>query len=111
MPHLHLHHLHLPQFSGSEPTVRFLKLIDHLFDVLNSRNPVARGFKAALRPSNFHLWDPFLDEAFAYIMSLKDTSGQSMTSTRRKTPFIVFYVRYRLLSHCISSMLQVLMHQ
>ena len=83
-------YLHLPQFTGSEPTVRFLKLIDHLFDILNSRNPVARGFKAALTPSNYHLWDPFLDEAFAYIMSLKDTSGQPMMSTRRKTPFIGF---------------------
>jgi hypothetical protein len=82
--------LKLKQFQGSEATVKFLRLVDHLFDILNSRNPVARGFKAAMRPSNSHLWIPFLDEAYAYILSLKDAGGHPMTSTRRKTPFIGF---------------------
>ena len=31
--------LKLPQFQGSEATVKFLRMFDHLFDVLNSRNP------------------------------------------------------------------------
>ena len=35
--------LKLPQFQGSEATVKFLRMFDHLFDVLNSRNPLAKG--------------------------------------------------------------------
>ena len=34
--------LKLPQFQGSEATVKFLRMFDHLFDVLNSRNPLAK---------------------------------------------------------------------
>ena len=37
--------LKLPQFQGSEATVKFLRLFDHLFDNLNSRNPLAKGYK------------------------------------------------------------------
>ena len=40
--------LKLPQFQGSEPTVKFLRLFDHLFDIMNSRNPLAKGYKAPL---------------------------------------------------------------
>ena len=34
--------LKLPQFKGSEATVTFIRIIDHLFDILNSRNPCAK---------------------------------------------------------------------
>ena len=33
----------LYQFASSEATVRFLRIIDQLFDILNSRNPFAKG--------------------------------------------------------------------
>ena len=82
--------LKLPQFEGSKATVRFLRLIDHLFDVLNSRNPIAKGYKAPLRKSNYPYWGPFLDEASNYIKNLRDTAGQLMTGSRRKTSFIGF---------------------
>jgi hypothetical protein len=40
--------LKLPQFQGCEATVEFIKKFDHLFDILNSRNPLAKGYKAPL---------------------------------------------------------------
>ena len=67
--------LKLPQFQGSEATVKFLRMFDHLFDVLNSRNPLAKGYKSPLCVSNQHIWDPFLNEAFTYISGLKEPSG------------------------------------
>ena len=82
--------LKLPQFQGSEATVKFLHPFDHLFDILNSRNPLAKGYKAPLRESNKHVWDPFLDEAYKYISGLKEPSGTPMTLSRRKTGFIGF---------------------
>ena len=36
----------LPQFQGSEATTTFIRAIDDAFDVLNSRNPHAKGSKA-----------------------------------------------------------------
>ena len=39
----------LDQFQGSTGTVKFIRNIDRLFDMLNSRNPMAKGFKQPLR--------------------------------------------------------------
>ena len=67
--------LKLPQFQNSEATVSFIRMVDHLFDILNLRNPFARGYKSALRISNKCVWNPFLNEAYSYIAGLKETSG------------------------------------
>jgi hypothetical protein len=72
--------------------VKFIRTFDHLFDILNSRNPCAKGFKAALRKSNKHNWESFLDEAREYIIGLKNASGDLMYTTRRKTGFVGFLV-------------------
>lgn len=42
----------LPEFQGSQPTVTFTRTIDQLFDILYSRNPVAKGYKQPLRPQS-----------------------------------------------------------
>ena len=55
--------LKLPQFQCSEATVKLIRLFDHLFDVLNSRNPLAKGYKSALRIENKNSWSQFLDHA------------------------------------------------
>ena len=62
--------LKLPQFQGSEATVKFIRHFDHLFDILNSRNPLAKGYKSPLRANNKHVWDPFFDEVYKYISGL-----------------------------------------
>ena len=84
--------LKLSRFQGSVATVKFIRLFDRLFDALNSRNSLAKGFKSALRIQNQTTWLPFFDEAKVYISGLKDTSGQPMTLTRRKTGFVGFLV-------------------
>ena len=84
--------LMLPQFKGSEATVKFIRTFDHLFDILNSRNPCAKGFKAALRKINKSSWKPFLDKAREYIFGLKNTLGNPMYTSRRKTGFVGFLV-------------------
>lgn len=80
--------LKLPQFSGCEATIRFLRLIDRLFDVLNSRNPLAKGYKGPMRPANAHIWQPFLETAKTYLLSITNATGQLMYTTKRKTPFL-----------------------
>lgn len=87
-----MNELHLPEFVGCEATVKYIQTIDHLFDILNSRNPVAKGYKAPLRAQNFALTDAFLKEAESYIRSLKDSKGTSILTSKRKTGFLGFCI-------------------
>ena len=80
--------LKLYQFTGSEATVHYLRVIDRLFDILNSRNPFAKGYKAPMKPFNDSIWRPFLTEVMSYMSKLTDINGQPMYLTKRKTPFI-----------------------
>jgi len=84
--------LDLPQFKGCEATIQFIRTFDRLFDILNSRNPLAKNFKAPMRTSNQHLWQGFLTNTKVYIHSLKDSSGTPMTHTNRKTAFTGFII-------------------
>ena len=87
--------LNLDQFQGSEGTVRFLRIFNQLFDIFNSRNPFAKGTKSAMRVSNKNEWNTFLEDAYSYILGLKDSSGASILKTQRKTGFIGFLVAIR----------------
>ena len=85
-------HLHIPEFSGCHPTSQFLRVFDRLFDILNSRNPLAKNYKAPLRMSNYQYIDKFLEEAYQYIKSIKGPTGSSTITSRRKTGFLGFLV-------------------
>ena len=85
----------LKQFQGSEATVMFIRIIDLFFDVLNSRNPWARGFKSAMRVTNKMIWEPFLNDAYSYIFALTDPTGKPMYCTQQKIGFIGFLVAMR----------------
>ena len=45
--------LKLPQFEGCEATVEFIRHVNDVFDVLNSKNPLAQGTRAPLREDTF----------------------------------------------------------
>ena len=80
--------LKIPAFHDSAPTVKFIRMFDHLFDVFNSRNPHGKYFKSPLRESNREAWAPFLEEAMQYISALTDSLGTPMAKTKRKTGFL-----------------------
>ena len=68
--------LKLPQFQGCGPTVKFIHVFDRVLDVLNSRNPLARNFKAPIRKSNYEYTKKFVDTASEYIRDLKTSESQ-----------------------------------
>ena len=78
-------HLQLPQFQGCEETVDFLRTIDAAFDVLNSRNPLAKGYKAPMRFSNRERTAAILQKAEATLLSLRDVNGHPVHSGKRRT--------------------------
>lgn len=51
--------LKLPQFKGASATSKFIRTFDRLFDILNSRNPLARSYKAPLQKQNEARWKQF----------------------------------------------------
>ena len=77
--------LKLPQFKVSEATVKFIRTIDHLFDILNSRNPCAKCFKAPLRVNNKGSRLSFLNKASSYIKGLKNEVGNLMYNTKPRS--------------------------
>ena len=85
-------HLKMEEFSNCHATTKFIRIFDRLFDVLNSRNPLSRNYKAPLRPSNYACTEKFLDEAYAYIIKLKNSSGTLLTMSKQKTGFLGFMI-------------------
>lgn len=67
--------LNLLQFQNSDATVRFIRCIDRLFDFLNSRNPLAKGFKSPLRVSNESYWRSRVLNEIEYLKGVRNKKG------------------------------------
>ena len=74
-----------PLFIGSEATISFIRVIDKLFDMLNSRSRYGKYFKMPLFLSNKEYWETFLTESISYLSCLKDINGTPLLKHRRKT--------------------------
>lgn len=80
--------LQMPQFQGSEGTVKFIRAIDVMFDFLNSRNPFGKGFKAPLSKHNEHVWRPRINNLLDYLSQLQSYERISIFKTKRRTGFL-----------------------
>lgn len=83
----------LPAFCNSDGTVEFIRTIDKLFDMLNSRNPLGNGYKTPLKLDNKSAWEEIFTTSAHYLLSLKTnaTPQQFLSTTQRKT-FIIGFV-------------------
>ena len=83
----------LPAFLNSNGTVQFIRTIDKLFDMLNSRNPLGNGYKTPLKLDNKSVWEEIFTSSAHYLLSLKTnaTPPQFLSTTQRKT-FIIGFV-------------------
>ena len=59
-----------PSFVGASATVRFIRKVDRLFDLLNSRNPYGKGFKAPIRKHDQALWTHVIDSTTSYLAGM-----------------------------------------
>lgn len=84
--------MQLDGFQDTEATVKFIRMFDKLFDILNSRNPYGRAMKTPLRMENENYWRPFLQEAISYLKSICNVDGIPLWKTTKKVPFIGFLV-------------------
>ncbi|KAJ4918355.1 hypothetical protein JOQ06_010028 [Pogonophryne albipinna] len=88
--------LKMAHIRGCEETVEFLRTIDAAFDVLNSRNPLGKGYKAPMRTSNKERAEQILLKAQKSLLELKDEKGIPVHAGKRKTCVVGF------IASCIS---------
>ena len=74
-----------PNFQGAAATIKFIRVVDRLFDLLNARSSHGKGFKSPMRPMDRPLWNKVIEESIEYLSTLKDENGVLLTMTRRKT--------------------------
>jgi hypothetical protein len=81
-------YLKLKEFQDSQATSKFIRVIDVLFDIMNSRNALAKGYKAPMKEINKNHWSKVFSDSIDYISNLKDLQGKKLVNTPRKTAFI-----------------------
>lgn len=82
------------EFQGSEATVSFIRRINNMFDILNSKDSDhAIGFKRSISPETKDEYFAYIDESISYIRNLKiSPNGRSILTTKSKTAFLHFII-------------------
>lgn len=80
------------KFQNSSGTVKFVRTIDRLFDMLNSRNPVGKEYKQPLRSTNKVMYEDMLQSTAKYLLSLKINLTSQLLATHRRKTFIIDFV-------------------
>ncbi|XP_011354654.1 DNA transposase THAP9 isoform X1 [Pteropus vampyrus] len=82
--------LGLPPFQNCIGTIHFVRLINNLFDIFNSRNYYGKGHKGPLMPETFSKINHVLIEAKTIFVTLCDTSNNQIIQGKRKLGFLGF---------------------
>ncbi|XP_016011686.1 DNA transposase THAP9 isoform X3 [Rousettus aegyptiacus] len=82
--------LGLPPFQNCIGTIHFVRLINNLFDIFNSRNYYGKGHKGPLMPETFSKINHVLIEAKTVFVTLCDTSNNQIIKGKRKLGFLGF---------------------
>ena len=99
-------HLNLPEFKDSEATSKFIRIIDRLFDICNSRNPFSGGYNAPFKPANEGWIKEFFISATSYLSNLSDLQGRKLVSSPRKTAFLGFIMNMKSFVHLFETLVK-----
>ena len=84
--------LKLPQFEGSEATSGFCRIMDTIFNIMNSSYPnVNYDSKAAISANNKEEWLNIFDETFLYIRKLFTLRGIRIIEDKKKLDLLEFF--------------------
>lgn len=92
--------LQIAQFADSDATVKFIKLVNDLFDILNSRNMADFGYRAPLNESNAGNILKLCADAKNYLLSLKTKVLYKKTKTVNKQKRVVYETKTVYLHKC-----------
>lgn len=80
----YLEKLGIAEFKDSHATVEFIRTVDRVFDILNSRNPFLKGFKAPIREINLNYFQDIFFKTKVYLEGLT-VDGIPLLNSMRKT--------------------------
>lgn len=84
--------LQLPQCKGCEAIIYFIRLINDLFDIFNSRSIKQYNYKAPINSNNKDMYAK-LNECFKCICDLKESQhGNALINSRRNVGFLGFCI-------------------
>lgn len=75
--------LKLPNFCNSGPTVKFIKMINNIFDILNSTSLFSPGWKKSICMANFFQTREYFLEFKEYVSKLQFEDGTLILESRR----------------------------
>eukprot|EP00795_Rhopilema_esculentum_P001042 gene1042-15371_t len=78
------------EFENASATIVFIRTIDKIFDILNSRFAFAKGFKRPIRLQNLEYIEQTFAQSAEYLLSLKSSERQLLVFSRRKTFILGF---------------------
>uniref|UniRef100_A0A096LQR8 THAP-type domain-containing protein n=1 Tax=Poecilia formosa TaxID=48698 RepID=A0A096LQR8_POEFO len=94
-------------FKDCEATAAFIEMIDRMFDTMNARNPLAKGFKAPMGSWNWMERKAFLSRAREYLLTLLTKDGTPLHRSKRYLSVIGFVINIDTLLLMIPELLQV----
>ena len=71
--------------SDAAGTIKFIRVIDRLFDTINVKSLYGKGFKKPLFKNNFVVWNSVINESIHYLSTLTNTNNIPLLQHRRKT--------------------------
>ena len=80
-----------PEFADAEGTIRFIRIVDRLFDLLNSRSPFGKGYRKPLFLHDHAMWKKIIKQSNDYLIKLRVTSG-SLLITHRRKKFVLGFI-------------------
>lgn len=87
----YLRDLGYEEFQGCEATVEYIKYMNNIFDILNSKKPNARNFKRPVSKETKDEYFEYFDKAIEYISQLKiEPDGPIILKTDSKTAYFGF---------------------
>lgn len=72
--------------------MKFIKIIDRLFDLLNSRNPFGKEYKQPITKYNLPYLKIMVEDCSKYLFQLKSKENRPLHLTARKTFIYGFIV-------------------
>lgn len=79
------------EFQGSGPTVEYIRYMNNIFDILNSKKSDAVGYKRPLCKATKDEYFSYFEKAIQFISGLKlEPNGKSILKTDSKTAFFGF---------------------
>ena len=79
------------EFENAHGTINFIRIIDKLFDLLNSKNPFGKRYKKPLRLADKCEWIDTFNSSIEYLSTLTDVNGTKLLCHRRRT-FVLGFI-------------------